>query len=417
MKKKRSARVPPINPFKPGAGHSPPYLAGREHETDEFLRFLQQDTITDNVILTGLRGVGKTVLMDDVYKPLALKEGWVWVGSDFSESAFVDESSLCARLLTDVSAFTSELRLETEQQAGMGLTRGSDVVSLDYSYLLNYFEYQPGLNTDKLKATLELVWRSVQAVGKRGILFAYDEAQVVQDRKDKDQFPLALLLETFQSVQRKGMRLMLLLTGLPTLFPRLVESRTYAERMFKIQHIGRLSEVASERAVTEPLARRKTRFPASAVEVIVHESRGYPYFLQFMAREAFDFFKSFSGVDTRQTPLIPIKTIIRKLDSDFFLGRWSRVPDRQRELLFCVARLDNAAGEFTVNQIADISQIGPAGIKPFKAGDVSSMMPKLMEAGLIYKNRHGKYLLAVPLFDGFIMRQFEPAECLMDRAE
>ena len=78
----------------------------------------------------------------------------------------------------------------------------------------------------------------------KGIVFAYDEAQVVGDRQVKDQYPLAALLETFQSLQRKGIRYFLLLTGLPTLFPRLVESRTYAERMFTVQQMGKPDQPA-----------------------------------------------------------------------------------------------------------------------------------------------------------------------------
>src|SRR5438105_3547679 len=100
---------PLINPYKPGAGHSPPYLAGRKKEVEEFRSLLRQDPISSNIVLTGVRGVGKTVLMDDEYKTAAIKEGWAWVGSDFSESAFVDENALCTRLLRDLSVFTSTI--------------------------------------------------------------------------------------------------------------------------------------------------------------------------------------------------------------------------------------------------------------------------------------------------------------------
>ena len=111
------------NPFKPGAGHSPPHLAGREHEQAQFVKLLEQGVITQNIVLTGLRGVGKTVLMDDIYKPIAAKKQWVWVGSDFSESAFVDEQSLCLRLLTDLSLFTSQLSLSSRRLARSAIGR------------------------------------------------------------------------------------------------------------------------------------------------------------------------------------------------------------------------------------------------------------------------------------------------------
>ena len=207
--------------------------------------------------------------------------------------------------------------------------------------------------------------------------------------------------------------MMLLLTGLPTLFPRLVESRTYAERMFKIQEIGRLSADASRQAILEPLRGHPIRLTDQSVQMIIDETCGYPYFVQFFCREAYDFFLACVGTPIEHLN-IPIRTLTRKLDADFFSGRWSRVPDRQRELLMCVASLANAGSEFTVNQVVDASAaVAKAfGIKRFKTGDVSSMMPKLLSAGLVYKNRHGKYVLAVPLFDGFIKRQFEEPDAI-----
>src|SRR5260221_9549560 len=94
------------NPYKPGSGHMPPYLAGRDSETREFVRLLKQDTILSNVVLTGLRGVGKTVLLE-TWKPLAIAKRWLWVGTDLSESASVSEETLVMRLLTDLSVVTS----------------------------------------------------------------------------------------------------------------------------------------------------------------------------------------------------------------------------------------------------------------------------------------------------------------------
>src|SRR5260370_20750421 len=135
---------------------------------------------------------------------------------------------------------------------------------------------------DKLKSTLEFVWNEIQLTGKNGVVFAYDEAQVVQDQREKGQFPLALLLEVFQSVQRKHMRYLLLLTGLPTLFPKLVESRTYAERMFVVQDIGRLETKACKEAIKKPLEDNVVNFTQPSVNLIVEESKCYPYFIQFI---------------------------------------------------------------------------------------------------------------------------------------
>ena len=191
------------NPYSPGAGHSPPYLAGREAEIKAFRRFLKQDQILQNVVLTGLRGTGKTVLMEDEYKPNAQNEGWAWVGSDFAESSFLSELNLCIRLLTDLSVFTSSLSIRSPDGT-FGFQRSSSTEqSLSYDFLITLFEAQPGLIVDKLKSTLEFVWKLIESRGDwQGIVFAYDEAQVVRDREDKGQYPLAMLLESFQSLQR-----------------------------------------------------------------------------------------------------------------------------------------------------------------------------------------------------------------------
>jgi hypothetical protein len=397
------------NPFRPGAGHTPPHLAGREEETKEFAKMLEQATVIHNLVLTGLRGVGKTVLMDHVYKPLAISKHWAWVGSDLSESSFVNERTLCNRLITDLSLYTSQLSVDVSESKPGFQDQTLKKTRLDYETLIDFFSAQPGLMVDKMKATLEMCWKAIELTGKKGIVFAYDESQVVQDRKDKDEYPLAMMLECFQSVQRKGMMYMLLLTGLPTLFPKLVESRTYAERMFVVQEIGRLTKEACTDAIVKPLKGNQIQFAEHSVSAIVEESACYPYFIQFICREAYDYFKASLDAKPNVMPSIPLQTLVRKLDADFFSGRWGRVTDRQRELLLCIASLKNQADEFSINEIVAASVTVAKKentIKSFKAGDVAQMLPKLVDCGLVYKNRHGKYSFAVPQFGAYILRQF-----------
>jgi len=388
-----------VNPFKPGAGHPPPFLAGREQEIDDFKQHLSQDEIFKNVILTGLRGTGKTVLMDNRYKPAAQKEGWIWVGSDFSESSFLSEERLCIRLLTDLSVFTSSQKIPSER-GGFGFTSKAESDYLTFDWLMEYFDYQPGLTVDKLKATLEIAWIASQEKDIKGIVFAYDEAQLVTDHKDRHEYPLAILLECFQSLQKKGFKYLLLLTGLPTLFSRLVESRTYAERMFTVQELGRLSDQDSRKAIEVPVQDSTWKFTEYGVQKIIDVTDGYPYFIQFICRETFDHLKV--NPDDKD---IPIQSITRKLDSDFFAGRWDQLTDRQRDFLYCVAHLPEPDGEFAISDLVDKSN--EIEIKKFSPGDVSQILPRLIEKGLIFKNRHGKYSFAVPLFSRFILRKLE----------
>ncbi len=395
---KNEPRIP--NPYRAGAGHSPPHLAGRQAEVDEFRQFLQQEQVTKNVVLTGLRGVGKTVLMEDRYRPTAIEEKWVWVGSDFSESAFLNEDNLCLRLITDLSVFSSHLTMSRKAE-GFGFTPESETrFQLDFDFLSQIFTSTPGLTADKLKAVLSIVWNAAKDRGIHGIVFAYDEAQVVADHKEQSQYPLAVLLETFQSLQRKGDKYLLLLTGLPTVFPRLVEARTYAERMFTVQEIGRLTPDASREAIETPLATNRWKFSKSAVNRIINVADGYPYFIQFICKQAYDYFQAYPNEKS-----IELDPIVRQLDANFFSARWETLTDRQREFLYCVAMCSATDDEFSIPEIVSVSEsLDDPQIKRFTSGDVSQMIPRMTERGFIYKNRHGKYSFAVPLFSAFIKR-------------
>jgi len=401
------------NPFKPGAGHMPPYLAGREEESQEFRRLLDQDVILQNLVLTGLRGLGKTVLLE-TFKPVAIHAGWLWAGTDLSESTSISEENLATRLLTDLSVVTSSIVIAMERQQPGFAPQRPNPITLNYATLKGLYDSTPGLVSDKLKGALEYVWDYVGAAGKRGIIFAYDEAQNLADHAPKDQYPLSLLLDVFQSLQRKGLRYMLALTGLPTLFPKLVEARTFSERMFHIVFLDPLTREETIEAIEKPTARPECPylFSEASVNTIWEITHGYPYFVQYVCRESFDVWVQAAEAG-REPPRIPAKEIIRKLDSDFFAGRWARTTDRQRELLAVIATLPNCDSEFTVQEVVEdlANQLLD---KPFSSSHINQMLASLSEAGLIYKNRHGKYCFAVPLLGDFIKRQTRTRALLLD---
>jgi hypothetical protein len=261
----------------------------------------------------------------------------------------------------------------------------------------------PGLASDKLKAVLEFVWHCLSTQQVKGVIFAYDEAQNLSDHAEANEYPLSLMLEVFQSLQKKNVPVMLVLAGLPTLFPKLVEARTFAERMFHVIFLKRLSEPDSRDAVVKPIqdAKCQVKLSNESVKLIIEVSGGYPYFIQFICREVYDAFLQKLG--TGETAAVPITEITRKLDNNFFAGRWARATDRQRELLTVIAELVNSDDEFTVQEAVEESK--KASSKPFGASHVNQMLSALSTAGLVYKNRHGKYSFAVPLLGWFIKRQ------------
>lgn len=386
----------------------PPYLAGREKESAEFRKLLEQEAILENLILTGLRGVGKTVLLETL-KPIAIGARWMWVGTDLSESASVSEQTMARRLLTDLAPLTSGLTLGREEVGRIGFAAESTTLEhkLTYATLEALFESTPGLVSDKLKCVLEFVWQKLSEQTVRGLIFAYDEAQNMSDRPAKEQYPLSMLLDVFQSIQRKGVPFMLALTGLPTLFPRLVEARTFSERMFRVVVLDRLDRQASRDAITKPIETADSALSLmdATIDQIVTDSAGYPYFIQFICREVFD--AALQQVDAGEAPFVPMADIMRKLDADFFAGRWAKATDRQRDLLTVIANLEHSDAEFTVQQVVELSKRLP--VKPFSPSHANQMLQTLSNLGLVYKNRYGKYSFAVPLFGQFILRQTSEA--------
>ena len=393
------------NPYRPGAGHMPPHLAGREHEHREFERLLEQEEILENMVLTGLRGVGKTVLLE-TFKPRAMQRGWLWATADLSESASISEEALASRILADLALITSNIAVETQGRPPGFLAGGSRRVPMSHEVLASVFSSTPGLISDKIKATLEFVWQHLRQREQHRVVFAYDEAQNLSDHAEKEQFPLSVLLDVFQSIQKKGIPFMLVLSGLPTLFPKLVDARTYAERMFRVVTLTKLTDDESREAILKPIevANCPIKFHPQSVETICQESGGYPYFIQFICREVFDVFIQQHSKD--EPAMVPVDAIQRKLDADFFAGRWAKITDRQRELLWVIANLGHPDEEFTIQEL--VEEAKQRLTKTFSPSHANQMLASLAERGMIYKNRLGKYSFAVPLLGRFILRNYEP---------
>jgi len=398
-----------VNPFKPGTGHLPPYLAGRTEEQDEFRNLLGQTEIMENVIISGLRGIGKTVLLRH-FEPIARRSGWLWTGEDVSEAATRSEERVATRIVTDLSVVLSPLVTKQQMELPIGFTGKASKSSASFEFrdLWKIYEETPGLVQDKLKAVLRFAGTIVEGSPYRGIVFAYDEAQNLSDKAQKDEYPLSLLLDVFQSIQRSpgGLPFMLVLTGLPTLFPKLTDARTYSERMFHRMILKSLNDEESREAILKPIEDEDcpVKFTEEAVNTIVEFSGGYPYFIQFICKESFDVFLAKLGND--EAPSVPAMEIIRKLDQDFFSQRWDKATDRQRDFMQVIAVLPNADGEFSGHEIVEMS--GHVHSKKFSSSHANQMLSTLSEKGFVFKFRHGKYTFAVPLMAQYIRRQSTP---------
>jgi hypothetical protein len=163
----------PLNPFRPGAGTKPLYLAGRTHEKDEFLKALHQSPITQNLIITGLRGVGKTVLLDEL-KPIAQSNRWLWAGNDLSEAGSLTEERIANRIVVDLSAILAPIIIERQEQLPFGFTSKTQAQDrpVKFDDLWAIYNSTPGLPSDKLKKLLAYVANLVENTTITGIVFA-----------------------------------------------------------------------------------------------------------------------------------------------------------------------------------------------------------------------------------------------------
>lgn len=400
MQKTTLASKSKANPFRPGAGHQPMYLAGREEHLEVFTELLHQELILQNPVLIGRRGIGKTSLLL-VMQQIALQSGWLWSGSNLSESASLSEESIAVRILSDLSKITSSCPVASIPNISIGFDakEQKSYVYADYGFLLNFYRATPGLVADKLKAVLEIGWQCVQMTKNiNGVVFAYDEAQLIFDSPKNQTYGLSLLIDTFQHLQAKGYNFLLILAGLPGLLPKLVASRSFSDRMFKVMNLDLLTNNQTTQAVNLALKQAgEGYFPKPITDKIFRLSGGYPYFVQYYAREVWQIFHL-----NRQSVQnsIDFDSITAKLDLDYFDLSMHKLPDQDHRLVLVIAKMGK--GVFSVGELTHFAEKNN-----FKIGDrttVTRILNSLIEKGVIFKEKRAKYQFSVPGFSEYLER-------------
>ncbi|MCL1875605.1 MAG: ArsR family transcriptional regulator [Synergistaceae bacterium] len=174
--------------------------------------------------------------------------------------------------------------------------------------------------------------------------------------------------------------------------------------MFHTIFLRNLSDTDARNAIEKPVADSPLKFSGEFVNTIISSSGGYPYFIQFICKESYDIGLQ-ATLEKKEIPPISLENLFRKLDAVFFYGRWANATDKQREILRLIAKLENCDDEFSGQEIVEMSKKQPG--KHISPSHVNQILSALFNAGLVYKNRHGKYSLAVPLLSQFIRRQEE----------
>jgi hypothetical protein len=402
------------NPYRPGAGHAPPFLAGRDGEQSHFKRVLRELRPSDNFLITGLRGFGKTVLLGRL-RGMAEEHGWIWVGNDLSESASLSEERLALRILTDLAhTISAKLPAKSTANGSAGQKAPAPDFGCDqrvFEALKGVYENSPGLPNDRLKAVIQRASSLAARARAHGIILAYDEAQCLSDHADRDEFPMSMLVETVASLQKGDaiVPVMLVLSGLPHVQDALTDTRTYTERMFRVMRLDRLSRDETRAALSTPLEHLMPPLYISRdlLDKVVDLSGGYPYLIQFFGKELVD--KLLENGGTLPADAFPADDTLERLDAGLFGARWNKTTDKQREALGLLAgRGPDAGREFSAQELATLSDGGMTNPQ------ASLMLQTLCDRGLVYRTRHGRFAFTVPMSESMINRRLRTEEAVAE---
>ncbi|MCY4370203.1 MAG: ATP-binding protein [bacterium] len=381
------------NPYRPGAGSVPPALVGRDHLIADFditVRRALDARPGKSCVLVGLRGVGKTVLLNrftEIAERKEMKVGYIEAseGGDFPELLAVRlrrillelEQGAARRALSAVRRALSVLVSFTQTFAdGSSITVSAEPLA---------GRADSGLISEDLTDLLVAVGEAADSCDS-GLLLALDELQYLS-KVDLS----ALVGSTHRTVQL-DLPVVVAGAGLPQVPALLGETRTYAERLFEFPEIGYLSDDDATAAVVLPASELGVEFEDAAAARIIAESGRYPYFLQEWGYHAWNAAPAspISENDVRAAT----SGVVDKLDRDFFRVRYDRLTPKESEYLRAMAKL--GPGPHRSGDIAD-----ELGVK------VTSVAPRrsaLIAKGMIYSPAHGDTAFTVPLFDQFMKR-------------
>ena len=385
---------PVQNPYSPGAGSPPPELAGRDRIREQVrvaIARIRVGNAAKSVLMVGLRGVGKTVLLDQMRLD-AERTGIHTIRIEAPENR-----SLPAILAPQLRlAF---LRLSHVEAAKKFATRGLRALA-GFAKALKFkyhdievgldFEAEAGLadNGDlegDLTALLEQVGAAAKSAGTAVVLFI-DELQYLQE----DQF--AALISALHRCAQARLPVAVVGAGLPQLLALAGNAKSYAERLFDFPQIGALDPQEAELAIVKPAREKGADYIPAAVDEIVGRTRGYPYFLQEWGKHSWDI--ATSSPITLKNVKAASKEAIAALDESFFRVRFDRLTPKEKQYLRAMAEL------------------GPG---PHRSGDIATTLGKptnslgplrasLIIKGMIWSPNHGDTAFTVPLFDEFMKR-------------
>ena len=385
---------PRQNPYAPGAGTVPPELAGRDDQMERAavaLDRIRAGRSARSFILHGLRGVGKTVLLNRI-RIDAEARGIASVKMEAPE-----DRSLPGLLVPALRAALLRLRrggpLRGALLTGMRALAGfAKALKVQYQDIELSIDVDPeagladssDLGTD-LTDLLVTVGKAARERDTALVLFI-DELQYVPEEQ------LAPLIGALHGVSQEQLPVAMAAAGLPQLVARTGDARSYAERLFEFVAVDRLDDEAARDALVVPAGREGVAFHPDAVSEIVRQTNGYPYFLQEWGKHSWDVADAspIEPDDARRAT----GQALAELDASFFRVRFDRLTPTQRQYLRAMAEL--GPGPHRSGDIARVLRRKVTSVAPTRNA--------LIGKGMIYSPAHGDTAFTVPLFDEFLKR-------------
>ena len=387
------------NPYSPGAGMPPPELAGREQllaRVGISLERMRARRPSKSVLLVGLRGVGKTVLLLKM-GDYARSRGILVTEVEAPESRSLPAILAPGLRLAMIRLARKSRGRELARRALRGLAGFAGALKVKYQDIEVGLDLdpEPGLadNGDlelDLQALLESIGEACVSAGT-GLAMFVDELQYVP----KDD--LAALIAALHRTALRQLPVTLVGAGLPQLRGRTGRAKSYAERLFDFPEVGPLPPEAAAVAITRPAADLGVEFRKEALDMIVGESEGYPYFLQEWGKHVWDVAER-SPV-TAQDVQAASASALAALDESFFMVRFDRLTPSERKYLRAMAEL--GPGPHRSGDVAAVLDRPVTSLGPVRA--------KLIFKGMIWSPSHGDTAFTVPRFDGF-MRRIMPSD-------
>lgn len=386
---------PRKNPYAPGAGTKPPALVGRDAQIESFdvlLERLENGYAEQSMIITGLRGVGKTVLLD-VFREKAEERNWATVEWEVEKSAPFGSkiSSQVRRALLQIAPkarWTDRVRKAASVLKSFTITFNPDgavTAGLDVEALAGVGD--SGTISEDL-TDLFIALGEAARDESTGVIFLLDEIQYLKAEE------LEALIAALHKSARRALPITLVGAGLPQI-PRLAgEAKSYSERLFQFPRIGELDPDTDARdAIIIPARKLGIEYESDAVDFVVEYTQGYPYFLQEYGKYLWDESSDSPISKTEATQVLPL--VEAKLDESFFRVRVDRTTDLELKYLFAMAQLGpdpHRASEVAKRIQRTTEQAGP-------------IRSRLIDKGLLYTPGHGYAAFTVPQFDKYMLRK------------